>query len=100
MKNSFAYFNRILVALIFKQISLWIFLKKILHAYETFHNDKHFYFNLIFNFVASSGFCIIISNICSFFTETGMNEDGSFIGQYGRKGKQNSSNNQAFATLV
>lgn len=33
-------------------------------------------------------------------TETGMNEDGSFIGQYGRKGKQQSSNNQAFATLV
>jgi hypothetical protein len=29
----------------------------------------------------------------------GMNEDGSFIGQYGRKGKQQ-TNNQAFATLV
>jgi hypothetical protein len=34
-----------------------------------------------------------------FFTE-GMNEDGSFIGQYGRKGKPQSTNNQAFATLV
>lgn len=29
-----------------------------------------------------------------------MNEDGSFIGQYGKKGKQQSTNNQAFATLV
>ena len=34
------------------------------------------------------------------FTETGMNEDGSFIGQYGKKGKPPPSNNQAFATLV
>lgn len=34
------------------------------------------------------------------FTETGMNEDGSFIGLYGRKGKPQPSNNQAFATLV
>lgn len=31
----------------------------------------------------------------------GMNEDGSFIGQYGRKGGKNAdSNSQAFATLV
>uniref|UniRef100_U5EU82 Putative neuronal cell adhesion molecule n=1 Tax=Corethrella appendiculata TaxID=1370023 RepID=U5EU82_9DIPT len=30
----------------------------------------------------------------------GMNEDGSFIGQYGRKGKNAESNSQAFATLV
>lgn len=30
----------------------------------------------------------------------GMNEDGSFIGQYGKKGKQPESNSQAFATLV
>lgn len=30
-----------------------------------------------------------------------MNEDGSFIGQYGKKGGRNpESNNQAFATLV
>jgi len=34
-----------------------------------------------------------------FFAE-GMNEDGSFIGQYGRKGKPQPTNNQAFATLV
>lgn len=30
----------------------------------------------------------------------GMNEDGSFIGQYGRKGRNQDSNAQAFATLV
>jgi hypothetical protein len=30
----------------------------------------------------------------------GMNEDGSFIGQYGKKGKPQPTNNQAFATLV
>lgn len=30
----------------------------------------------------------------------GMNEDGSFIGQYGKKGRQQPTNNQAFATLV
>lgn len=29
-----------------------------------------------------------------------MNEDGSFIGLYGKKGKPQPSNNQAFATLV
>lgn len=29
-----------------------------------------------------------------------MNEDGSFIGQYGRKGRNQESNAQAFATLV
>lgn len=29
-----------------------------------------------------------------------MNEDGSFIGQYGRKGRGQDSNAQAFATLV
>lgn len=28
----------------------------------------------------------------------GLNEDGSFIGQYGRKGQE--TNSQAFATLV
>lgn len=34
------------------------------------------------------------------FILIGMNEDGSFIGQYGRKGKNPDSNAQAFATLV
>lgn len=29
-----------------------------------------------------------------------MNEDGSFIGQYGRKGRGQDTNSQAFATLV
>jgi len=30
----------------------------------------------------------------------GMNEDGSFIGQYGRRGRNPETNSQAFATLV
>lgn len=29
-----------------------------------------------------------------------MNEDGSFIGQYGKKGRNAPSNSAAFATLV
>jgi hypothetical protein len=37
---------------------------------------------------------------CSFVFAEGMNEDGSFIGLYGRKGKPQPTNNQAFATLV
>lgn len=48
-------------------------------------------------------FCFLLSFLLFFFSffllEQGMNEDGSFIGQYGRKGKPE-ANNQAFATLV
>lgn len=40
---------------------------------------------------------IILTWQISVFAE-GMNEDGSFIGKYGRK--QQPTNNQAFATLV
>lgn len=42
---------------------------------------------------------LFLSLFCVLFTE-GMNEDGSFIGLYGRKGKPQPTNNQAFATLV
>lgn len=37
---------------------------------------------------------------CELNETKGMNEDGSFIGQYGRKGRGPDSNSQAFATLV
>lgn len=53
-----------------------------------------FFFVLCFYLV----FFYLLFFIC-FLLEHGMNEDGSFIGQYGRKGKPE-ANNAAFATLV
>lgn len=42
----------------------------------------------------------MIFNFALFFFKEGMNEDGSFIGQYGRQRKQGDNASQGFATLV
>lgn len=60
--------------------------------------DLHFTVSPAIPFI----FFVSLSNVIFYFANwiKGMNEDGSFIGQYGRKGRGQESNSQAFATLV
>lgn len=44
--------------------------------------------------------CLLLSLLCFMHDVEGMNEDGSFIGLYGKQKKQGETSSGGFATLV